>query len=148
MHTRFTLKITDFLLLMIAASLCAWAWRIDQDNGWMTVVISICVMTYGLNHFRFRPRLLPTSLLILPFVAILLFGVAMLAGLHHPPFLAPPGWEWPPFTSIKERAMHAFALSLWTFIFGVPTVAACGVMRRVTMGASTPSQTTNRNENE
>lgn len=113
----------------------------------MTAVIGTTMIAYGLNHYRCEPPLLPTALLALPIVAALLFLLAMLMGLHHPPFMVPEGWEWPSFTSIGERVGHAFALSLWTFIFGIPTVIVCGTIRRVVTATtrSTPHNETATN---
>ena len=54
-------------------------------------------------------------------------------GLRHPPFMVPPGWQWPPFTGIQERMTHAFALSLWSIVFGIPTLLFCGMVRRTVL---------------
>lgn len=69
-------------------------------------------------------------MLALPIIAIGIFALSLAFGLHHPPFMVVPGWEWPPFASIEERIGHAFALSVWTFIFGAPTILVLGVVRR------------------
>ncbi len=64
-------------------------------------------------------------------MTVAFFAIALLFGLRHPPFLARVDFVWPPFQSIHERLLHAFALSLWVLYFGLPTLAVLGIFRRI-----------------
>jgi len=79
-----------------------------------------------------------TTLFALPLIAMLLFCLALTSGLHHPPWMVPPGWQWPPFQTFRERLTHAFALSIWAFVFGTPTMVFCGIVRRTAAYVATP----------
>lgn len=111
--------------------LTAACWRTGQDRGIVVAIVLTTIMVYYANRLRSNTPLLPTTLIALPMIAIGVFVIALLTGLRHPPLMAPPSWQWPPFASIKERVAHAFALAIWTFIFGTPTMLVLGLVRRL-----------------
>ncbi|MBM3965156.1 MAG: hypothetical protein FJ308_08840 [Planctomycetes bacterium] len=91
--------------------------------------------TRWVNHFRLPTKLLSPRL-ELALVFIGMFSLALIMGLHHPPFMVPAGWQWPPFESIQERFVHAFALSLWVVPWGIATFCTCDVIRVVVRAIS------------
>ncbi len=133
---------------MVIVAICAAIWQTGQDGGWIATVVAVSAITYWINHFRCRPILVPSTLFAFPFIATLLFCIALAMGLHHPPWMVPPGWQWPPFTTIQERLTHAFALSIWVLFFGIPTVLIGGIIRRavvfIALQASKQENATNK----
>ena len=109
----------------------AASWRMGQDRGLVVAIVLTTIIVYYANRLRSKTSLLPTSLIALPMIAIGVFVIALLTGMRHPPFMVPPGWQWPPFASIQERITHAFALAIWTFVFGTPTMIVLGLIRRL-----------------
>jgi hypothetical protein len=131
---RFTLKLSDFFWLMVLAALCSLAWKTVSTLGWMAIIVSLTAVFYFVRHFRMSSESAPPSLMIVPLVWLCIFAGALLGGQHHPPFLAPGDFRWPPFQSIEERFGHALALSCWTLFWSPPTIAFCGLLRRAIWG--------------
>lgn len=121
------------------------SWRTDEHRGIIAFVISSSCLAYYFNRLRPRVSPLPSTLILLPLIALAVFVLSLALGLRHPPFLVPEGWEWPPFATIEERAIHAFALSIWTFIFGTPTVVLLGTVRRLLVSSLLASKTGTKN---
>jgi hypothetical protein len=130
MKPQLTVTIIELMALTMMVAICSNVWRTGQDMGWIATIVCVSLTTYWINHFRF-PTGLPSLLFELPLIFFVLLCVALLLGLHHPPFMVPPGWQWPPFGSLQERIGHAFALSLWAIVWGIPTLLLCNIVRVV-----------------
>jgi len=130
MKPWFTVTIIELMALTVMVAICSNLWRTEQDLGWIATIVCVSLSTYWVNHFRL-PTALPTLLFEFSLVFLVIFCFALLLGLHHPPFMVPPGWQWPPFGSLQERIGHAFALSLWAIIWGIPTLLFCDFVRVV-----------------
>lgn len=118
-----------FVTAIVAA--IAAAWRTNYELGMILAIVSVSALAYYVNRFRSGRTNVPTTLRAIPFIAIGFFFSSLIMGLRHPPFMVPEGWQWPPFTNLHERVVHAFALSLWTFLFGLPTMLLLGLLRRL-----------------
>lgn len=141
---RLTTSILELLGFSTVVGVIAISWRAGQDCGIMVAIISLACTAYYFNRLRSQSPIVPTTLIALPVIAIGVFVIALAFGLRHPPLLVPPDWEWPPFASLRERMIHAFALSIWTFIFGTPTILIMGIVRRlIRMSNVTPDDATN-----
>jgi hypothetical protein len=141
---RVKVAIIEMLGLTACVGLTAAAWRAGQDRGIVAAIVLTTIVVYYANRLRSRTPFLATTLIALPMIAIFVFVIAVLTGLRHPPFMVPLGWQWPPFESIKERIVHAFALAIWTFILGTPTMLVLGSIRRLFAALNpTPETATN-----
>lgn len=128
MDRRAAFTIVDLLATTLLVAVCAAFWRAGEYYGWNAVVITVTAFAYYVNRYRL-PFELPTSLVLFPLVLMSLFVFALMLGMHHPPWMAPPDWQWPPFSSMMERMAHAFALSMWGVFWGVPVLMLCDTVR-------------------
>lgn len=128
---RLRVSITEIIGLAAFVGVTTASYRMGQDRGLVVAIVLTTIIVYYTNRLRSKTSLLPTSLIALPMIAIGVLVIALLTGMRHPPFMVPPGWQWPPFASIQERITHAFALAIWTFVFGTPTVIVLGLIRRL-----------------
>ncbi len=131
--------------LTACVGLTAAAWCTGQDRGIVAAIILTTIVVYYANRLRTRTPCLATTLIALPMIAVFVFVIALLTGLRHPPFMVPQGWQWPPFASIKERTVHAFALATWTFVFGTPTMLVLGLIRRLITALNPSPETATNN---
>ena len=130
--------IFELMVLMVMVAICSSVWRTGQDRGWIATIVCVSLMSYWLSTFRVTGAL-PSTLLELPFILLVLFCFAFVAGLHHPPLMVQSGWQWPKFGSLQERAWHAFGLSVWAVIWGNLTLLVCRVIRVVLIFLGLPS---------
>lgn len=130
---RYQFRLVDILLLTFAVAFCCLCFRTGQYNGWVSAIVLVSLIMYWCNHVVCNPRLVPSTLFLFPILFALFLISALILGMHHPPFMVPEDWKWPPFESFEERIIHAFALSVWTVIFGLPTIVWCGIVRRVAL---------------
>ena len=128
MKSRPQVAIIELMMLTLMVAICSNLWRAGQYLGWNATTVCVSLTTYWINHFRLPVRL-PSLLIELPLILFVLFFLGLLLGLHHPPFMVPEGWEWPPFGSLQERFWHAFALSLLAILLVIPTLLFCDIIR-------------------
>lgn len=129
-YIRISFKLTDLMAVTAIVAVCAAMWKFDFGLGWMATIIGVTASLYFINHLRARPPFLASMIVAIPLIALAFFFVALLFGLHHPPFMIPPDWKQPLFTSIEERMIHAFALSIWVWIFSTWTILILSMIRR------------------
>ncbi|RCS42112.1 hypothetical protein DTL42_19985 [Bremerella cremea] len=118
-------QMTDLLLIVVGFAVCFGIGTVNFAKGWIALIamdttLAFFVAQRGLVGPREMPGCI-RAVLVLPLVSLLMFLIALLAGLQHPPLLAPPNFQQPPFESVEQRVQHAVALACWT-IFVMPPV--------------------------
>ena len=104
-HRQDSVKITILEMLGFTAmvGVVAAFWRTGQDRGMVVSIISASSFAYYVNRIRSSSPPFPSTVIALPIVAVTVFVFSLALGLHHPPFMVPPEWKWPPFVSLGTR---------------------------------------------
>lgn len=120
-------SIVDLLLLVLLFAVGAAFWTRGQYQGWAFLTFAIYFAPLVYLNVRLHKPIFPTAFALLPICCLLLFATAICASLHHPPFMVPVDWEWPPFENFGERAGHAFALCVWQIFWAPIAVLFAGI---------------------
>ncbi len=124
-------SILELIILSSMIALTLSIWTVEPYRGWITTVVMLAVCVRWINC-RHLPERLPALAFEVPIAGIALFLLALLIGMHLPPFMAAPDYEWPPFNGLSERVVHAGILSLWTIPWGIPTLIFCSFIELIT----------------
>ena len=117
-------RINDLLLIVVGFAICFGLGNHNFAKGWLALIAMVTTLFYFTANRWLGSREMPgcvVAVLFLPWLPIVMFFIALFAGLQHPPLLASPNFQWPPFESVEQRIQHAIALACWT-IFVTPPV--------------------------
>ncbi|MEM7474787.1 MAG: hypothetical protein AAF483_07330 [Planctomycetota bacterium] len=120
MNKRKQISIIDVFLLSAWVALGTAVWlELGTYTGWAFLTFSVYFLPLVYFEIRFQWPIRRCIGFLIPICSLLLFGFALSASMHHPPFMVRPDWQWPAFQSWDQRAGHAFALCTWQ-IFWAP----------------------------
>ena len=116
-ETIIQLKIIDLIGITTLVAIGTMIWNRSQYQGWAFLIVALYLLPIVLFQIRLGWPISKSVAFLIPVCTGILLLTALVFSLRHPPFMVPADWEWPPFTGIGDRVLHAFALSLWQLLW-------------------------------